>query len=278
MNPAGPAQPPQLPKLTYDHTKVLPVAQLRSLKTHFHLLQLRIQDLLATVHGYGNQIGPPWPDILTKYNNILQQTALISEQLTTTVTTSGSIAATLAASQAQSAQWPRPPHNQLPNLLLHPTLPVPQEMDFFMGSFLQTSRPPEVLAADEAAVARFEKEREAQGQNAATPQDILNDMLAIREQHDNRAARALRAVHLLRDRYHWKARPDFAALEQAEENQGSGENEEAEDEVEGHIVVERAETPPTVVESGGAAADAIIVDDDDDKPLDPDDDLFEEVA
>lgn len=38
----------------------LPVAQLKSLKTHFVHLGQRIEELNMVVHGHGNQSGPPW--------------------------------------------------------------------------------------------------------------------------------------------------------------------------------------------------------------------------
>jgi len=155
-----------------------------------------------------------------------------------------------------------------------------------MGSFLQTSRPPDVLAADEAAVAQFERLRD---ENAA-PEDILNDMKTLREEHDGRATRALRAIEMLRERYHWKARPNFAAEEQAELEKHaatakytdqmrdvSPDNEDGEEEVEEQVLVDRGQSEP--MHEYDPSTEPINVDDDDsDRPLDPDDDLFEEVA
>ncbi|KAG8882726.1 hypothetical protein FRB97_007866 [Tulasnella sp. 331] len=293
MNP--PAPPP--PILSYDPAKALPTARLRSLENYTKSLKIGIQELQATVHGYGLQTGPSWPDILTSYNKILQQTALVSQQLTGTDTVAGgSYTANLLASQAHASEWPRPPMNKLPHVLIHPTQPLPSEhMVENVTGWLATARPGPVIENDIALVNRFEKARAAVGRENSTAEEIIKEMRDLREEHDARADRALRAVHMLRDRYHWKLRPDFAREAEMEEEQakkaapGRGHkagppsltDEAEENETEGQLIVEMDDSgaPPTEPGVNGAATtQEAPMDSDDDKPLDSDDDLFEEVA
>lgn len=152
--------------------------------------------------------------------------------------------------------------------------------------YLATVRPAFIVENDQATVSKFEEIRKAQGRENATPQEILNDMRGLREEHDARADRALRAVRMLRDRYHWRTRPDFAreaAEEEAKAKRAASgsastdlDNDEAdEDETEEQLIVEPDESaPPAPVPPSPPNA----MDEDDDKPLDSDDDLFEEVA
>ena len=139
---------------------------------------------------------------------------------------------------------------------------------------LQTDQQPVVREAMTAAVQPFSR------QSTDDPEQVLNQMKALREEHDGRAIRAERAVRILKLNYHWKARPDFAAEEAAEaleqaaatdkadatQENVHGDEDGGDDEVEEQVLVDRGQSEP------------INVDDDSDGPLDPDDDLFEEVA
>ncbi|KAG8935585.1 hypothetical protein FRC02_007513 [Tulasnella sp. 418] len=297
----GPQEPPQL---VYDGKSALPMGQLRSIKTHLQLVHHRIEDLMLTVLNQGRMQGTPWPEILNKYNNILQQTALITEQLTMTITGS-SFAAAVAA--AQNTAWPRPPINQIPNLLLHPIKPIPQEADHLFGSLLQTMRPPPVLQDDIEVVTKFEKDRERRGMKDLDSEGILREMEALRADHDAKAERGLRAVQMLKEKYYWRARPDFRAEEEELERQRQNvmesgpslsrsvatesNDEEDEEETEDQVMVDRdaSSSPrgqgpsdqtmaPAVngavapeAQTGGGTTD-------NEEPLDSDDDLFEEVT
>lgn len=83
---------------------------------------------------------------------------------------------------------------------------------------------------------------------------------------------------MLRDRYHWRARPDFAAEEEhqaqmkQQELEGREHDEEGDDEVEEQVVVDREQSEDVVL------LDAPMGDADSDAPLADDDDLFEEVV
>lgn len=230
--------------------------------------------------------------MLAKYNIILQQTALISQQLSIPYIPSSSHTAAILAQQSQAGNWPQPPHNQLPHTLIHPTLSVPsQELEFYLTSLLQTARPPGVLAADEEAVAQL-----GEGFEGLQPPAILDKVKAIREEHDQRWERASRAVNLLKTHpdYVWKARPDFAELqrqydeiisqEKGLKDGNAGENvssrsseQDGEDQVEEHITVDREQSEqPADTEMNG-------VESNDDAPLGSGDELFvdddmEEVA
>ena len=273
------------PKLKYDGNVELPVPQLKNIKNHLEQLHHRIFELQASVLANGSREATPWsvnlvvyyaslicfcrPELLTKYNLILQQTVLIFEQLNTRFVPPGlppHLAAALASTAAD--EWPRPPSNSLPNILVHPTKIIPPgDSENALMYMLGLRRSPEQLEKDVKTVERFEKEREIkagtfldQKQNAMSgkvsiepvgphhiipanmrnkagpgppPQEILRDMNAHRKEWDARAERALRAVQMVRDTYHWKARPDFRAqdLEEAEmkleeEQQKSGSNPE----------------------------------------------------
>ena len=226
---------------------------------------------------------------MAKYNDILQQTGLISEQLTQTTVSLTTLrmkneAAYLVAAKEEHDNWPRAPQNTLPRLLIHPTLPVPPDLEFFMGSILQTSRPPDVQAVDEAAVSSLPA-------HGSDPESILNAMMSLREEHDARADRAAKAVDMLKRDYKWKDRPDFASLDlAAQEEAQAGEGDEDESDSEdneagieegqteamlGRMSVDRAPSQPPPNETRESS---ILPSDSDDKPLDPDDDLFEEVA
>lgn len=199
------------------------------------------------------------PDILTSYNKILQQTALVSQQLTGTDTVTGnSYTANLLASQAHTSEWPRPPMNKLPHVLMHPTQPLPSEqMADGVTAWLATARPGPIIESDIVLVDRFEKARAAAGRENATAEEIVKEMRELREEHDARADRALRAVHMLRDRYHWKLRPDFAREAEIEEEErakkampeqgnearpASLTDEAEENETEGQLIVEMDES------------------------------------
>lgn len=221
--------------------------------------------------------------MLGKYNDILQQTALVSEQLSATLGGGGRVpAAALLAARDQHDRWPRPPQNQLPHLLIHPALPVPNELDFYMGSFLQTSRPPEVVEVDEAVVKRLPSSQDM----ATDPEGALRAIFALREEHDARADRALRAVDILRDRYNWRSRPDFTlppAVDSGNPAVGDAflpERMSDVNQVDNHHdegLVD-ATLDPDRNPSNDDTRDTSVMTDSDDKPLDPDDDLFEEVA
>ncbi|KAG8934151.1 hypothetical protein FRC01_004791 [Tulasnella sp. 417] len=233
-------QPPA-PTLLYDANKTLPVPQLRSLRTHIHNLRGRIAELHATIHGYGDPSPPAWPDVLNKYNNVLQQTALISEQLSMSMTPAGSLAAAVAASQAQSENWPRPPHNSLTHLLIHPLAPVPPDLNNYVGNLVHTNRSPDVIIGDDQAAAPFQRSADQ------SFQDAVEDMRSIRDEHDARASRALRAVEMLKEHFPMRARPDFSLeMDQDQTNpeqEGtSQDNESAEEEVEQQVQVEREQS------------------------------------
>ncbi|KAG8948527.1 hypothetical protein FRC04_009737 [Tulasnella sp. 424] len=266
-------QPPP-PTLSYDANKTLPIPQLRSLRTHIHTLRARIAELHATIHGYGDPNPPFWPDILTKYNNILQQTALISEQLSVSMTPAGSLAAAVAASQAQSENWPRPPHNSLTHLLIHPLAPVPLELNNYVGNLVHTNRSPDVITRDDQAAAAFQRSLDQ------APQDVVDDMRSIRDEHDARASRALRAVEMLREHFPMRARPDFSQemdqdQDKVEREGASPDNESAEEEVEQQVQLDR---DPSISSQQSHPLNDGGVEPNDEGPDDDIDDLFEEVA
>ncbi|KAG8902375.1 hypothetical protein FRC00_011393 [Tulasnella sp. 408] len=266
-------QPP-LPTLSYDANKTLPVPQLRSLRTHIHNLRGRIAELHATIHGYGDPSPPTWPDVLNKYNNVLQQTALISEQLSMSMTPSGSLAAAVAASQAQSENWPRPPHNPLTHLLVHPLEPVPLELNNYVGNLVHTNRSPDVITGDDQAAAPFQKSVDQSFQNT------VDDMRSVRDEHDARASRALRAVEMLKEHFPLRARPDFSQemdQDQAnlEQDGASQDNESAEEEVEQQVQVERE---PSISSQQSYPLNDGTGEPTAGRPDEDIDDLFEEVA
>jgi len=278
---------PPLPQLSYDPNRSLPLSHLRYLATNYRQLLNRIQDLQATIHGSGQQIAPTWPEVLEKYSSILQQTAILSESLTKTELPPGStFTAGILATQTQTSEWPRPPMNDLPHLLLHPTLPVPEPVFGLFG----TKRPTPVLAADEVAVARFANERAAARREKVDDKVIISEMQSLRDEHDQRAEHALRAVRMLRSKHQWRARPDFAradadaadrarnAVSESSRPVTDVSNDEAEEnETEQQIVVEPTAVADAPVDPLGQVS-AAVPDSDDDKPLDSDDDLFEEVV
>lgn len=89
----------------------------------------------------------------------------------------------------------------------------------------------------------------------------------------------MRAVEMLRDQYHWKSRPDFTVHSHVEPTLDvgtvgvviSGETVTADRQVQ--LTASSDSQPISVDQETRPNAS-----DDDDKPLDPDDDLFEEVA
>ncbi|KAG9000854.1 hypothetical protein FRB90_011723 [Tulasnella sp. 427] len=261
-------QPPP-PTLSYDANKTLPLPQLRSLKTHIINLRGRIAELHATIHGYGDPSPPSWPDVLNKYNNVLQQTALISEQLSVSMTAAGSLAAAEAVLQAQSKNWPRPPHNPLTHLLVHPLAPVPLDLNNYVGNLVHTNRSPDVINNDDRAAGPFQLNSDQ------SPQDVIDHMRSLREDHDARASRALRAVEMLREQFPIRARPDFSQdMDQDPVGLGTSPgNESAEEEVEQQVQLERE---PSITSQQSQLRNEET--EQMEMPEDDIDDLFEEVA
>jgi hypothetical protein len=193
------------------------------------------------MNGIWTNLLQPRPEILTKYNLVLQQVHTLFRSLSAEGTNRA---------------------NPLPNLVIHPPEPIPEgPPDLEFSSLLRMMRLPSVLAADEVTAAKF-----SQSGPSKKPSDdeILTDMAAIRDDHDARVERGLKAVQMLRDQYNWKIRvqADEEEIENDAMDEGSTSSSDSED-----MFKSSGSTPHPLV--------APAVEDDDDE--DDDEDLEDAV-
>ncbi|KAG6336222.1 hypothetical protein ID866_2873 [Astraeus odoratus] len=212
---SAPANRPP-PQLAFDPNS-LPISQLESLKFKANQIIESIQTLQRTIEAGGQNVMPPWPDILSKYNLILSQTHSFYSSLT----------APLSAAQSYSQQTQtRSPYEKI---ALHPSVGMADaQFDNEIIPLLRNQQTTDVLQQENATVRRLAECMVTRGALAAssiqsqssqppptfgtgrsqriTPEDVLQECAEIRDAHDRRVDRAVRAVLLLRDKYEWKQR------------------------------------------------------------------------
>ncbi|CCA67375.1 hypothetical protein PIIN_01206 [Serendipita indica DSM 11827] len=230
-NPA--AQTTQGPITNFDPSN-LPVAHLISLRARLSQIIESLNVLTYTIDGEGRPGMSSWPEILSKYNNLLAQ----SHNLINTLS---------------GEHFPQPPRrpgepereriNPFETIALHPlsvttnpsvpnptagTLSAAQTTTGSSGNFddthhgmlenlLRTDPHPAVIKRWDDTVRRFAERRKGGG-SQIEPQDVIKEMLEMKEGHDARIERALRVIADLRERWEWKMRVSF------DERVGDGED------------------------------------------------------
>jgi hypothetical protein len=244
----------------------LPVAQLESLRFKANQIIESIQALHRTIEAGGHHAMPPWPDILSKYNVILSQTHSFYSSLSS------------PPSAQQSQPLTKSPYE---NIALHPSVVMTDhQLDNDLIPLLRNQQTTDVLRMENAAVRRLAEcmvTRGAislEGQNSqpasgfgtglrqrVTHDDVLGECAEIRDAHDHRVERAVRAVVMLRDKFDWKqrveveepepeelewdprAREQNAHVENQEMADVEGQSSDEEEVVEGELAGDDGQTP-----------------------------------
>ncbi|PIL27071.1 hypothetical protein GSI_10210 [Ganoderma sinense ZZ0214-1] len=256
----------------------LPVAQLESLRFKANQIIESIDLLQRTLDMGGQHAMPAWPDILSKYNILLSQSHNLSMSL-------------LAAHQSQSqsaASSSTARENPFEKIAVHTRLGLTDvQLDNELMPLLRNNQTTEVLHAESDTVRHLAEHMETKGSLGVLGhvpasraggrhpeyEDVLQECAQIRAEHDERVARATRAVMLLRDKYDWKARveveqeepeeldwdprpPEGPSLSAAETpNGGQSNDSEEEEELEevlgnGEHTPEGSQGPPTPMGNG----------------------------
>ncbi|KAL0958853.1 hypothetical protein HGRIS_014172 [Hohenbuehelia grisea] len=249
---------------------VLPVSQLESLRFKANQIVESILSLQATLLGGPPNAMPTWPDILSKYNIILSQTHSLSTSLLHPI----------QSSQQQNQQ--QRPTNPFAAIALHPPEYLPDaELKSLIFPLIATVQSESVRKRESSTIWRLSKHLSTRGTPcvlgrvppAPLPfggeptkpeyEDVLAECTTIREEHDRRVDRAVRAVNMLREQFDWKQRvqveveepdeldwdPRMGMPEQTEETQQDGMDSDGdggssdEDEVEGALVTDGGHTP-----------------------------------
>lgn len=247
----------------------LPVAQLESLRFKANQIIESIQALHRTIEAGGHHVMPAWPDILSKYNVILSQTHSFYSSLSS------------SPSAQQSQPQTRSPYE---NIALHPGVAMTDhQLDNDLIPLLRNQQTTDVLRMENGAVRRLAEcmvtrgaiaTNTLEGQNnqptsgfatglgrRVTYDDVLRECAEIRDAHDHRVERAVRAVVMLRDKFDWKQRVEVEEPEPEElewdprvhqqnahaENQEiadvEGQSSDEEEVVEGELAGDDGQTP-----------------------------------
>lgn len=209
-----------LPELPFDPTN-LPISQLESLRFKANQIIESIQTLQRTIDGHPTAI-PAWPDILSKYNVLLSQTHNFSTSLVNPVT----------GVRVNGAVTPK--ENLLEKVALHPSVGMTDaQLDNEVIPLLRNQQTVDVLKVENESVRRMSEHMAtggsmgvltgtfpafSSGRAGRKPEneDVLIECAEIREAHDRRVERAVRAVTMLRDKFDWKTRVEVEVEEPEE--------------------------------------------------------------
>jgi len=215
----------------------LPISSLESLKFKATQLHESILALQRTIEYGGVDAMPSWPDVLSKYNVLLSQTLNLSVGLV------GSTSATPMAAGAGIGGAIE--GNQYTRIALHPNISLTEAaLDNDLIPLLRNQQTTEVLRLENDTVRRLGEKMQTRGvagvlglasTNSAAPSgpapsiqpmdkdeekptysQIISELTTIRDAHDARVDRAIRAVTMLRDKYDWKTRVEVE-IEEPEE-------------------------------------------------------------
>lgn len=279
----------------------LPIAQLESLKFKSAQIIESINALAWTIKNGEIAAMPPWPDILSKYNILLSQTLNFSNALLAT-----------QAVRPTYIGGPTTQHNVYERIAMHPvTGMTEQELDTEAAPLLRTQQTLDVLKMENETVRRLAEHMTTRGSlgvlgapSAVAPtngfgfhaqpkkpeyEDVLRECGEIREAHDQRVDRAVRAVTMLREKFEWKqrvqveveepeeldwdprfglagssgapgaSRPDETMMEDVKDDeddeQGSSEDDEDQANIEGELVNQAEQSPGLFSAPGSGAGD-----------------------
>ncbi|KAG5337009.1 hypothetical protein J132_00909 [Termitomyces sp. J132] len=209
-------------------TSGLPISQLESLRFKSSQIIDSIQSLQRTIEAGHMAAMPAWPDILTKYNILLSQTHSFSMGLASTP--SGGAASQNSRSGSSSSPLER--------VVLHPSTPLTDaQLDGEVIPLLRNQQTTDVLRVENETVRRLAEHMVTKGSiGVLAPQpssnlksapfgmskkpveypDVIAECDEIREAHDRRVERAVRAVTMLRERFDWRARVEVEVEEPEE--------------------------------------------------------------
>jgi hypothetical protein len=209
---------------------VLPIAQLESLKFKTTQLHESILALQRTIEYGGAGAMPSWPDILSKYNVLLSQSLNLSVGLVG--------AGTSTSSDIVGGVGVGPGGNQFTRIALHPSGPLTDTaLDNDLIPLLRNQQTTEVLRLENETVRRLGERMQTRGiagvlgvpssshlpgttldgeREKPTYPQVISDLTDIRNAHDARVDRAIRAVTMLREKYDWKARVEVEVEEPEE--------------------------------------------------------------
>ena len=197
----------------------LPTASLESLKfkaTQLHESIIALQRLIE----YGNvNAMPSWPDILSKYSVLLSQSLNLSISLVG-----------VNASEASGEIGGGSANNQFSRIALHPSQGLTdQTLDNDLIPLLRNQQTTDVLRRENDTVRRLGEKMLTKGvagvlglsgddnvKEKPTYSEVISELTSIRNAHDARADRAIRAVTMLREKYEWKTRVEVEVEEPEE--------------------------------------------------------------
>lgn len=203
----------------------LPTASLESLKFKATQLQESIIALQRTIEYGGLDAMPSWPDVLSKYNVLLSQSLNLSVGLVGmnpgTVEGGGTVGGGNAG-------------NQFSRIALHPNHALSDTaLDNDIIPLLRNQQTTEVLRLENETVRRLGEKMSTRGiagvlglvassdgkeketEKPTYPQ-VISELTSIRDAHDARVDRAVRAVTMLREKYDWKTRVEVEVEEPEE--------------------------------------------------------------
>jgi len=202
---------------------ILPIAQLESLRLRATQIIDSIHALQRTIEAGGHPSAmPAWPDILSKYSILLSQTHNFSNALLQPFQS--------AAVNTSRSKQP----NVYEMIALHPRRGMTDaQLDGEVAPLLRNQQTMEVLRMENDTVRRLAEHMDTRGSlgvlGMVTPpappgmasrkpehEDVLRECIEIREAHDRRVDRAVRAVTMLKERFDWKQRVEVEVEEPEE--------------------------------------------------------------
>lgn len=188
----------------------LPIAQLESLKFKANQMIESIQLLQRTIEAGGHHAMPAWPDILSKYNILLSQSHNLSTSL-------------VGHSQSMGTGIGQSSGSPYEKLVVHPGVAMTDsQLDNELIPLLRNQQTTDVLRLENETVRHLSEHMATKGSLGVLTQagrpggqhqgkrteydDVLRECEQIRDEHDSRVERAVRAVAMLREKYDWKAR------------------------------------------------------------------------
>ncbi|KAF9451580.1 hypothetical protein P691DRAFT_628524, partial [Macrolepiota fuliginosa MF-IS2] len=207
----------------------LPIAQLESLKFKSAQIIESTNALAWIIKNNDSAAMPSWPDILSKYNILLSQTLSFSTALLATQ----SVRPTYIGG-------PTTQHNIYERIAIHPKASMTeQELDTEAAPLLRNQQTLDVLKMENDTVRRLAEHMSTRGSlgvlGAPPPaptngfgygihvqpkkpeyEDVLRECAEIRDAHDQRVDRAVRAVTMLREKFEWKQRVEVEVEEPEE--------------------------------------------------------------
>ncbi|KAH9475845.1 hypothetical protein JR316_0011405 [Psilocybe cubensis] len=216
-------------------TPKLPLPQLESLKFKANQIIESIHALQWTIGAGGRQDGmPAWPDILSKYNVLLGQTHNFSTGLLQPFPTSSSSSSSSGANKTAGTGMGggTGPQNVFERIALHPNRAMTDlQLDGDVIPLLRNQQTTDVLRMENETVRRLAEHMQTRGSLGvlgisppAGPaaglglgmglgvgkkpeyEDVLEECGVIKNAHDRRVERAVRAVDMLKEKFDWKQR------------------------------------------------------------------------